>query len=159
MSIDERVTREIAASTADVWSLVADLPRMGDWSGENTGGSWLDGATGPSAGATFRGANRNGFRRWSTKVTIDECVLPTRLSFQSAAMGLPMAQWSYDLEETPEGCKVTESWTDLRPGFFKPVSAVVSGVRDRASFARDQMTVTLERVAAAAESGAEPFSE
>ena len=57
-------TREIAAPAETVWALVSDLPRMGEWSPENQGGTWLNGATGPAPGAIFTGKNKNGIRRW-----------------------------------------------------------------------------------------------
>ena len=46
-------SRQIAAPAEKVWALVSDLPRMGEWSPENEGGAWADGATGPAMGATF----------------------------------------------------------------------------------------------------------
>ncbi len=54
----------------DVWALVADVTRMGEWSPENKGAEWLDGATGPAVGARFKGRNQRGKSRWSTKCEI-----------------------------------------------------------------------------------------
>ena len=48
------VTKVIAATPERVYELVSDLPRMGEWSPENTGGSWIKGATGPAVGAKFK---------------------------------------------------------------------------------------------------------
>jgi hypothetical protein len=62
--------------------------------------------------------------------------------------------WSYDLEPTSTGCVVTESCTDIRPGFFKPVARLATGVADRATHNRAGMVVTLDRLAAAAEASA-----
>lgn len=62
-------SRDIAAPAEKLWSLVSDLPRMGEWSPENAGGKWVKGATGPALGARFKGNNKNGVRRWSTTVT------------------------------------------------------------------------------------------
>ena len=152
MSAEVSVSRYIAAPTSEVWRLVTDLPRMSEWSDENNGGRWLHGVTEPAEGATFRGANGAGFRRWRTKVTVDDFVPTTRFSFRSSSVGIPLAQWTYELEGTPEGCRTTESWTDLRPGFFKPISAFATGVRDRAAFTEQQMATTLQRLGRAAES-------
>jgi hypothetical protein len=46
---------------------------------------------------------------------------------------------------------VTESWTDRRPGFFKPIAAKATGVSDRIDHNRSTMEQTLERLASAAE--------
>lgn len=58
MTYNVAVVREVSASPEKVWSLVTDLPRMGEWSPENLGGEWLDGATGAAVGAKFRGNNK-----------------------------------------------------------------------------------------------------
>jgi len=154
MTPDESVTRDIAAPAEQVWSLVSDLPRMGEWSDENIGGKWLGGATGPEPGVTFRGANRNGIHRWKTKVTVGDADSGQRFSFRVTSMGIPVSAWAYDFEPTGDGCRVTESWTDLRPGWFKPIAQLATGVADRREHTRKSMAETLDQLAAAAESAA-----
>jgi hypothetical protein len=51
-----RVSVPVAAAPADVYAVVTDLPRSGDWSAECTGGSWVVG-TPATVGAVFRGVN------------------------------------------------------------------------------------------------------
>jgi uncharacterized protein YndB with AHSA1/START domain len=148
------VVREIAASPERVWELISDLPRMGEWSNENEGGTWLNGATGPQVGAEFRGANRNGFRRWKTLATVTESEPGQRFGFDVTSLGLPISTWSYTIEPTESGCAVTESWTDRRPGFFKPIARLATGVADRTEHTRSGMEHTLERLAATAEATA-----
>lgn len=145
------MSREIDASAATVWALVSDLPGMGRWSGENEGGKWLAGADGPSPGATFRGANRNGVRRWKTKATVVDSIPGKRFSFRVTSVGIPVSVWSYDFVPTASGCQVTESWLDQRPAWFKTVSSLASGVKDRDAFTDAEMTKTLNNLAAAAE--------
>lgn len=50
---DVTVTREIAAPPEQVWDLVSDMTRMGEWSPEAPGGKWLGGASGPAKVATW----------------------------------------------------------------------------------------------------------
>ena len=145
------VTRDIAAPADEVWALVSDLPRMGEWSNENTGGHWLGGATGPAPGATFRGSNRHGLHRWKTKVTVVDSVPGDVFRFTVASMGLPGSEWAYEIVPTANGCRVTETWNDRRPGWFRPIAALATGVKDRADYTSEGMAHTLERVAAAAE--------
>lgn len=150
---DVSVTKDIPAPADDVWALVADLPRMGEWSPENEGGEWLGGADGPAPGAKFRGSNRNGSKTWKTVATIVDADPGRRLSFRVTAMGLKVSEWAYDIEPTDTGCRVTESWTDMRPGFFKPIARLATGVDDRISHTREGMAVTLDALAAAATAG------
>jgi uncharacterized protein YndB with AHSA1/START domain len=146
------VTQEIAAPAEKVWAMVYDITRMGEWSPENDGGTWLGGATGALAGAKFRATNRVGKRKWKTLATVVDADPSRRFSFRVTTMGLKVAEWSYTFEPTAAGCRVTESWIDQRAGFFKPVARLVTGVADRATHNRAGMEQTLERLKSAAES-------
>ena len=151
------VTREVQAPAAQVWAMVSDGTRTGEWSPENEGGEWLGGAGGPQPGAKFRATNRIGKRKWKTVATVVDAEAGRRFSFRVAAAGLDVAEWGYALEPTATGCRVTETWVDRRAGFFKPVARLVTGVADRASHNRAGMEQTLERLAQVAE--AEPRPE
>ncbi len=156
MSEQVSVTREIAAPAEQVWAMVSDVTRMGEWSPENEGGTWLGDAPGPRPGAKFRASNRLGKKQWKTVATVVDADPGRRFSFSVAAAGLKVAEWGYAFEPTAVGCRVTETWTDRRPGFFKPIARLATGVADRATHNRTGMEQTLERLAAAAESGAAP---
>ena len=56
----DAVTVEIAASPAEVYALVSDITRMGEWSPECVQCTWTKGATGPSVGARFKAKNKGG---------------------------------------------------------------------------------------------------
>jgi uncharacterized protein YndB with AHSA1/START domain len=152
MSADVSVSRDVAAPADLVWEMVSDLPRMGEWSPENEGGDWIKGATGPVPGAVFRGANRHDRKSWKTVAKVVDAEPGRRLSFRVTAMGVPVALWAYDITPSDGGCTVTESWTDLRPGIFKPLAAKATGVSDRTAHNRSTMEQTLANLAAAAES-------
>ena len=147
MAYPTAVTRDIAAPAEKVWTLVSDLPRMGEWSPENQGGKWVKGATGPSVGAVFRGNNKRGIRRWSTTVTVVECDPGKVFDFAVTSGPLGVANWRYEFEETDSGCRVTESWRDNRKPWFATVARVMG---DHGSDnAETQMASTLDRLAAA----------
>lgn len=146
------VVREVRAAPEVVWELVADLPRMGEWSPENNGGTWIRGANGPVPGAKFKGRNANGSNRWSTTVKVVDAIPGERFSFVVTVGPFKIAEWSFDIEPTKRGCRVIEIWEDQRSGFMKQLGAKASGVEDRAAHNRAGMKQTLEGIAAAAES-------
>lgn len=152
MSGQVSVSRNVAAPADVVWALVTDVTRMGEWSPETTSARWIKGAGGPAAGARFQGVNRNGSKQWKSVATITAAEPASRFEFRVTAGPLQIADWAYAIEPTPEGCRVTETWSDRRSRFTKVVSRRISGVEDRASHNRAGMTATLERLAAAAES-------
>jgi len=142
-------SREMAAPAAQVWALVSDLPRMGEWSPENAGGRWVKGATGAEKGAVFSGKNKNGLRRWSTSVTVVACepgkVFEISITF--GPLALPVASWRYEFEDTAEGCLVTESWDDLRAPWMRFVARPMGD--HSADHARQEMAATLANLARA----------
>jgi hypothetical protein len=149
MSYPTAESREIAATAEAVWALASDLPKMGEFSPENIGGSWGNGATGPALGATFAGKNQRGFRRWSTTATVTACEPGQVFEIAITSGRTPIANWRYEFETTAGGCRVTESWVDHRPAWMR-VSARVLGKHD-AENAKTQMAATLAKMAAAVE--------
>ncbi len=152
MSEQVSVTREIKAPADQVWAMVSDVTRMGEWSPETVGATWLGGATGPTPGARFRGTNRRGKKSWKTNATVVEAEPGRLFSFRISASGLKVAEWRYAFEPTATGCRVTETWIDQRGRIVKTLGKPVSGVADRATHNRAGMEETLDRLAKAAES-------
>ena len=145
------VTKEIAASAEEVWALVTDISRMGEWSPETEACTWIKGATGPEVGARFKGSNRNGSKSWSTVAKVVEAAPGRTFAFDVAVGPFGVARWGYAIEPTEAGCTVTETWTDHRSALTKLISGPISGVSDRATHNREGMAATLDRIAAAAE--------
>src|SRR6202050_1642477 len=114
MAYPTAASLDIAAPAERIWALVADLPRMGEWSPENAGGKWVKGATGPALGAVFKGTNKNGVRRWSTTVTVIVCEPNKVFEFAVTSGPLAVANWRYEFEETDAGCRGNESWAGHR---------------------------------------------
>jgi hypothetical protein len=139
-------TVDVDAAPERVWGLVSDLPRMGELSPENTGGSWRRGATGPALGVRFRGSNRQGWRRWSTVVRVVECEPGRRFAFEVDSLGLAVSRWAYEIAERPGGCTVTESWQDRRGRAMELIGLAVSGVADRTEYTARSIDATLAAV-------------
>lgn len=149
------VSETIAAPAEKLYDMVSDLPRMGEWSPENRGGRWLDGAHGPAAGARFRGNNAHGWRRWSTTVTVTAAEPGRRFAFHVSYGPVGIADWSYEFAPAADaGTTVTQSWTDLRPQLLQLFGKPVTGVGDRATYNRQAMRTTLANLKRDAESAA-----
>jgi uncharacterized protein YndB with AHSA1/START domain len=148
------VSIDIAAPAEKIYSMVSDLPSMGKWSPENTGGKWLGGATKAATGAKFLGANKNGKRKWAGPVVITDATEPRRLEFVVGLGPIKGATWRYEIATTAGGCKVTETWEDTRSGVMKnaTIGKLVTGVADRAGYARKSIETTLANLKKAAES-------
>ncbi|SFP04603.1 Polyketide cyclase / dehydrase and lipid transport [Amycolatopsis arida] len=144
---------DVAADPLAVWALVTDLPRMGELSPENVGGRWVNGATGPAVGAEFRGVNRNGERRWWTKVSVVECVAGRRFTFDvRTPFGVRVSRWSYEITPTATGCRLTEQWYRVGNWFIRRVMGPrVTGRADRPGYNLRSIEHTLAAVKATAE--------
>ncbi len=154
MSEDISGSIDIAAPPEKIWQMISDLPRMGEWSPENTGGSWKGGATAAAPGAKFKGTNVNGKKKWKIgTVVISEAEAPSKLEFFISSPPMKGATWRYEITPTATGCKVTETWIDTRSAPLKPdfVGKLVTGVADRKSFTKTNIETTLANLKKAAE--------
>ncbi len=143
------VTAVIAASPETLYDMVADVTTMHRYSPENTGATWLDGATSPTVGARFKGTNRLGRARWSTKPTITAAERGVRFAFKVPGASGP--DWTYTFEPAPGGTRVTESMVQTKPS--PAVIRIIqrrNGVTDRRADLQHSMTITLDRLADAA---------
>jgi uncharacterized protein YndB with AHSA1/START domain len=143
--------QQIAAPPEELYALISDVTNMGRWSPENHSCKWLKGASAPVVGARFQGANKAGWRRWSTKATIVEADPGKRFAFDIRFYGSPIARWTYTFEREGDGTRVVERWDDHRWAAMRSISKVVMGVPDRPGHARASMEATLAALKAAAE--------
>jgi hypothetical protein len=148
---DEQTAVRIAAPAEDVWALVADVTRMGEWSPECVRCRWLGPAAAPLPGARFKGTSRNGWHRWSTTSTVVEAHPGRTFAFDVTYFGRPVARWRYDLSGDSGGTLLSESVEDRRGRVLRAVSPYITGTRDRAPHNAATMQTTLERIKAAAE--------
>lgn len=106
----------IAAPPQAVYEAVADVTRMGEWSPENAGATWLDGATEAKPGARFTGHNKHGRYHWSTSCTVMTADPGREISWEvSSTFNLPVSLWKYRFAaDGSGGTTVTESVEDRR---------------------------------------------
>ena len=149
--LPDEVSLRIDAPPEAVYAIVTDIAQMGRLSPECTGGHWLDGATGPTVGARFKGRNQRGFARWSTTNRVVAAEPGRAFSFETDQSG---TRWTYRMEADGDGTVVTESRAAFkdRPLVAKVFSTLfLGGSDDHDDEMRDGMRKTLERLKAVAE--------
>jgi polyketide cyclase/dehydrase/lipid transport protein len=136
-------TIEIAAAPEQVYAVVSDLTRMGEFSPECCRVEWLDGAAGPTPGARFVGENRGGPVTWSRHGRIVRAEAGLEFSFVTEEGGRDSTLWTYRLRPAGHGTSVTESYeVHWIPGWMRVVDVITFR---RQQLARN-MATTLARL-------------
>ena len=150
----DSVSIEIAAPPEEVYALVSDVTRMGEWSPECRGCSWAGGATGPVEGARFRARNKGGRGpSWFNWPVVTVAKPGREFAFNRSGPGIGSYTWRYTFEPSPTGTRLTESYQVEKP-LPKPMNWLTHrwvGSHDRDLDLREGMQVTLQRIKAAAE--------
>ncbi|MEV6851351.1 SRPBCC family protein [Actinoplanes sp. NPDC051411] len=114
---ESRAEIDVEATPAEVYAIVSDLPRCGEWSTECTGGTWVSGVPG-GAGAVFRGHNLRGDDvvawapvvrgTWTTEAEIRTAVPAAEFSWAMRdSRGRPQSSvWTYRMLPRPDGCRL-----------------------------------------------------
>jgi len=136
-----------------VYDLVTDVTRMGEWSPETVSCTWLDGAGGPALGARFKGVNRRGVFRWSTKPRVVALEPGREFAFTTEFAGLELVRWTYRFDPDGDGTRVTESFEMVRdePIVVDLAMRWLMRIKDRKADLESAMHTTLTRIKAAAE--------
>jgi len=112
-----RVAVVVDATVPQVWEVISDVTRIGEWSHECHGARWLGNADGPSPGVRFRGRNRAGWARWGRTCEITTVDPPRQIVWRTVPTLLfpDSTQWRIQLEPTSDGrTLITQSFTVLR---------------------------------------------
>lgn len=143
----------VARSPDDLYDIVSDVTRMGEWS-PVCKACWWDEGDGPRVGATFRGRNELGDRTWETKSEVVAADRGREFAFVVVVTG---TRWGYSFSPVEGGTQLTESWE------FPPVAVdafqqrygddASTQIEIRHEWARTGIAETLAALKKAAESG------
>jgi uncharacterized protein YndB with AHSA1/START domain len=136
---------QASAPPAAVWAVLADVTRIGEWSGECRRARWTGPAQAAVPGARFRGYNRSGWIRWSRSnqiVTVDE---PHELVWRTLrSLRYPdSTEWRIRLEpDGGTGTRIVQDYRVLRiPRVVDWLFAlVIKEHRDRTAGLRTDLT-------------------
>jgi len=151
------VTARIGAPASEVWELVSDVTRVGEFSPETFEAQWLDGADSPRTGARFRGHVRRNGRGpvYWTVCTVTACEPGREFAFTVGGPGgATIITWRYRLVPADDGgpaggTDVTESFELAAMPVTRLYWALAGHWRRRTNL--DGMRLTLERMKAVAE--------
>jgi hypothetical protein len=150
----DSVTVVVDAPAEQIYDLVADMPRMGEWSNECARVEWTNGATGPEAEATFIGHNQTGprgFIKWSRKGRVLTAERGHEFAFATEEGGQEGVIWRYRFEPNGDRTSVTESYEVSKIPTWARIMDVPT---NRHGGLLKTMRFTLEQLKAAAESAA-----
>src|SRR3954447_18995062 len=102
----------VARGSDELYDMVADVTRMGEWS-PVCKACWWDEGSGPSVGGWFTGRNELPERTWETR---SEVVVADRGREFAWKVAGRLARWGYTFTPADGGTEVTESWEFLPDG-------------------------------------------
>lgn len=139
---------DINAPVTEVWNLISDFRRMPEWSPQCR---WMKPLGAVRPGTRTLNFNRRGRMFWPTSSVITEYVPDRKLAFRVTENH---SVWSYELEPTAEGTRVTESRhaDDGITGVSTFLTnKFMGGVESFEQELLDGMNASLQRIKAAAE--------
>lgn len=138
----------IDAPPAEVYAAVSDVRRMGEWSPECRRCEWLDGASGPAEGASFKGRNQRGLIRWTTKARVVAAEEGREFAFTT-----DLTTWTYRFDAEDGGTRVSESFEMVKdePLLLDWGQRFVMRIKDRRADLERGMGATLARIKSAVE--------
>jgi len=140
---------DINAPVTKVWALVSDLSLMPQWSPQCR---WMKAFGGPlRQGSRTLNINRRKFLFWPTTSRITEFIPEKKLAFR---VDLNNTVWSYELEPTEAGTRLTESRhaeNGVTAISNMTVNALFGGVPSFEEELVEGMNTSLARIKAAAE--------
>jgi len=130
-----RVETVTDATPEQVWAVVCDVTRVGEWSHECKGAVWVDGATTAKPGARFAGSNRIGRIKWGRVNEIVTVEAPHELAWRTVATRLYPDSTAWRIRIEPDGARTrivqTFGVLKLNPLMDRLVYLVTPAHRDR----------------------------
>ena len=145
---------QIDRSPTEVYDLVSDVTRTGEWSPICVGCEWDEG-DGPAVGAHFTGHNEVPGRTWSTRSEVVEADPGQAFAWQ---VGGGLVKWGYRIEPAGDGSQLTEWWefTEAGRAYFaeKFGESADAEIADRTQAAHQGIPETLAAIRRIAEGSA-----
>ena len=141
----------VARSPDDLYAMVSDVTRMGEWS-PVCKACWWDEGAGPTVGAWFSGRNELPERTWEARSEVVAADPGREFAFIVEGK---FARWGYTFVPVEGGTEITESWEFLPDGiamfkeWFGPDAQ--AEIDNRSEAARSGIPATLAAIKRIAE--------
>jgi len=143
----------VAVSPDDLYALVSDVTRTGEWSPVCKACWWDDGA-GPQVGAWFTGRNEVPERTWETRSQVVAADPGREFAWE---VNEGWVHWGYTLESEGDGTRLTEHWEFLPKGITgfheRWGDEAEAQIEHRRVMAQSGIPATLAAIKKVAESG------
>ena len=103
----------VAVPPDQLYAIVSDVTRTGEWSPVCKECWWDEGATGPEVGAVFLGRNVTPDREWQTRSQVVAAEPGREFAWE---VNGGWVWWGYSLSPEGDGTRLTESWKFLPAG-------------------------------------------
>lgn len=150
--MQDSVTVHMNATPEEVWALVSDVTRIGEFSPETFEAKWVEPATGPEVGAEFKGhvkRNEKGPIYWTT-CRVEVCEPNEEFTFAVVQSGKTVNTWGYKLAAAVGGGTDVTEFFRLDPNLLLKFYWAVAGWA-RGKTNRNGMRLTLEAMKAVVE--------
>jgi hypothetical protein len=142
----------VACPPDELYDLVSDVTRMGEWS-PICAACWWDDGGGPRPGAWFTGRNQTPERTWETRSQVVVADPGREFAFE---VNHGFVRWGYTFTPASGGTELTESWNFLPKGIAgfhdRYGDDAEAQIAERTSAAHTGIPVTLAAIKKTAES-------
>jgi len=146
-----RVEATSRATPEQVWAIISDVTRIGDWSHECRAAEWLGETRRAAPGARFRGGNTVGRMSWSRQCEIVVADAPHLLTWRTVPTRLytDQTEWRITIDSDGDVTTIVQSFEVLRlnPIMERLIHLLLPAHRDRT----EALRADLGRLASVAE--------
>lgn len=103
---------DISLTPPEIYALVSDVTRMGEWS-PICRACWWDDGDGPRVGAWFTGRNETPKRTWETRSQVVRADPGREFAWE---VNNGWVRWGFTLEPSDGGTRLTQHWHFLPKG-------------------------------------------